>query len=156
MVTYGGKSMQVDELTLDLGQHVEVQGPIADVFNSVLYRFGEGNIGPDGKSLQLKIEPFAGGRWYRDRGEGVQHLWGHVQVIKSPTLLEISGPMFMSYPAINHLEIRLEETAGGTKVTLRHRAIGMIDPNHRTGVQQGWGLMLESVQADFSKSAASV
>jgi len=48
---------------------------------------------------------------------------GHVQVIKPPVLLELSGPMFMSYPALNHVEIRLDQVAGGTKVTLRHRAM---------------------------------
>src|SRR5688572_26665355 len=114
--------MQIEDMTLDLEQHIEIQGPIADVFRGVLYRFGEGNIGPDGKSLDLKLEEFAGGRWFRDRGQGIQHLWGHVQVIKAPTLLEISGPMFMSYPAMNHLSIKLEAVGDATKVTLRHRA----------------------------------
>lgn len=150
------KKMKIEDMTLDIAQHIEVKGPIAEVFRSVLHRFGEGNKGPDGKSLQMKLEEFAGGRWYRDRGEGVSHLWGHVQVIKPPTLLEISGPMFMSYPAINHLAIRLEEAAGVVKVSLHHRAIGMIDPDHRAGVKEGWGLMLDSVRADFSKSPAAV
>ncbi|MCE9599190.1 MAG: SRPBCC domain-containing protein [Spirochaetia bacterium] len=146
--------MKLDDMTLDIEQHIEVEGPIAEVFKSTLYRFGEGNKGPDGQSLEMKLEEFAGGRWFRDRANGAQHFWGHVQVLKAPVLLEISGPMFMSYPAINHLEIRLEETAGVTKVTLRHRAIGMIDPQHRTGLKHGWGLMLDAVKADFSKSAA--
>lgn len=149
-ITNGGKVMQVDDMILDLEQHIEVKGPIAEVFKSVLYRFGEGNMGPDGKSLQMKLEEFAGGRWFRDRGEGISHLWGHIQVIKPPTLIEISGPMFMSYPAINHLALRLEEINGLTKVTLRHRALGMIDPEHRSGVKEGWGMMLESVKTDFS------
>jgi len=147
--------MNIEEMTLDLQQHVEVDGPIDDVFKSVLHRFGEGNKRPDGESLEMKLEEFAGGRWFRDRGEGIQHLWGHVQVIKPPSLLELSGPMFMSYPAINHIEIKLEETDGVTKVTLRHRAIGMIDPQHREGLNQGWGIMLNSVKADFSKSSGT-
>ena len=41
-------------------------------------------------------------------------------------LLELSGPMFMSYPALNHIEVKLAEDGDGTRVTLRHRAIGMI------------------------------
>jgi hypothetical protein len=73
-----------------------------------------------------------------------------VQVIKPPVLLELSGPMFMSYPAINHIELRLEEIAGGTRLSLRHRAIGMIDAQHRAGVSTGWRHMLESVQKDCS------
>ena len=90
----------------------------------MLYRFGEGSTRPDGESLQMILEPWPGGRWFRDRGNGVGHLWGQVQANKPPTLLELSGPMFMSYPAVNHLEVRLDQIAGGTKVTLRRRAMG--------------------------------
>jgi len=71
-------------------------------------------------------------------------------VIKPPVLLELSGPMFMSYPALNHVEIRLDQVAGGTKVTLRHRAMGFLDPAHREGVAKGWGHYLASIGRDFS------
>jgi Activator of Hsp90 ATPase homolog 1-like protein len=147
--------MKLEDLTLDVEQHVDVLGTLDDVFKSVLYRFGEGNVRPDGEPLHLQIEPFAGGRWFRDRGEGVQHLWGHVQVIKPPVLLELSGPMFMSYPALNHIEIKLEQIADGTRVTLRHRAIGLLDPAHKEGVKTGWGYMLDAIKNDFVKSAGT-
>lgn len=147
--------MKIEDLTLDVEQHVDVQGSLDEVFKSVLYRFGEGNRRPDGESLQLQIEPFAGGRWFRDRGEGVQHLWGHVQAIKAPVLLELSGPMFMSYPAINHVEIKLDPIDDGTRVTLRHRAIGMIDPAHREGLSTGWKYMLDGVKGDFPQAAGT-
>ena len=142
--------MNVDEMMLDIEQHVEVKAAIGDVFRGALYRFGEGNTNPKGESMQMLLEQWPGGRWFRDRGNGVGHLWGHVQVIKPPVLLELSGPMFMSYPAINHLEIRLQEIAGGTRLSLRHRAIGLIDPQHRTGVATGWRQMIESIQKDCS------
>ena len=147
--------MKLEDITLDVEGHVDVQGGLEDVFKSVLYRFGEGNTGPNGEPLNLQIEPFAGGRWFRDRGEGIQHLWGHVQVIKPPVLLELSGPMFMSYPAINHLELKLEPIDDGTRVTLRHRALGLLDPAHKEGVTKGWQHFLDSVKNDFSKSAGS-
>src|ERR1044072_9949509 len=123
--------MQLEDMVLDVEQHIDVQGSIGDVFKSVLNRLGKGNSGPDGSSMQMQLEEFAGGRWFRDRGEGIQHLWVHVQVIKPPVLLELSGPMFMSYPALNHVEIKLDQAPGGTKVTLRHRAIGFLDETHR-------------------------
>ena len=144
--------MKIEDLTLDIEESVDINGAAADVFKTVLYRFGEGNVRPDGESLQLQIEPFAGGRWFRDRGEGVQHLWGHVQAIKPGELLELSGPMFMSYPALNHVEVKLTKIPDGTKVTLRHRVIGMIDPEHREGISTGWKGMLGLVEADFSKA----
>jgi uncharacterized protein YndB with AHSA1/START domain len=142
--------MKLEDLLLDIEQRVEVKAPIGEVFKGVLHRFGEGFTKPDGESLQLNLEPWPGGRWFRDRGNGIGHLWGHVQVIKPPVLLELSGPMLMSYPALNHLEIRLEEIAGGTIVRLRHRAIGMLDPAHRQGVGAGWQYCLDCLRKDFS------
>src|SRR3954454_17670913 len=126
--------MNVDEMMLDIEQHVEVKAAIGDVYRSVLHRFGEGNTNPKGESMQMVLEQWPGGRWFRDRGNGVGHLWGHVQVIKAPTLLELSGPMFMSYPALNHVEVKLAEIRGGTKIMLRHRALGFLDETHRQNI----------------------
>jgi len=142
--------MTLDELTLDLEQHVDIKADIGDVFKRVLYRFGEGSTRPDGETMNMILEQWPGGRWFRDRGNGIGHLWGHVQVIKPPVLLELSGPMFMSYPAINHVELKLDQIAGGTKLTLRHRAIGLLDPGHKQGVSTGWNHYLTSIQKDLS------
>ena len=140
--------MKLDEMTLDVNQNVEIKAAIGDVFRSMLHRFGEGFSNPKGEPLQMILEQWPGGRWFRDRGNGIGHLWGHVQVIKPPVLLELSGPMFMSYPALNHLEVKLEEMAGGTRLTLRHRAIGFIDPAHREGVGSGWQHVLNAIAED--------
>jgi len=144
--------MNIEDLTLDIEQSTKVKADIGDVFKGVLYRLGKGNARPDGESLNMTLEEWAGGRWFRDRGEGIQHLWGHLQVIKPPVLIELSGPMFMSYPALNHLEFKLDQIAGGTKVTLRHRAIGMIDPEHRENIGTGWKHLLEALNSDFAKA----
>jgi hypothetical protein len=142
--------MTLEDFTLDTTQSIDIHADIGDVFRSMLHRMGEGFAKPDGESLQMVLEQWPGGRWFRDRGNGVGHLWGHVQVIKAPVLLELSGPMFMSYPAINHLEIKLEQRPGGTHVDLRHRAIGMIDAEHRKGVSTGWNHLLAGVAQDCS------
>ncbi len=145
--------MNLEDMTIDVEQSVEMKADIGDVFKRTIYRFGEGNATPNGDSLNLVLEEWAGGRWFRDRGDGIQHLWGHVQVIKPPTLIELSGPLFMSYPALNHIEIKLEKVSAGTKVSLRHRALGMIDPEHRKGVSEGWQHMLDDIKCDFENSA---
>ena len=133
--------MTSEEMTLDTQQQIEVKAAIGDVFKAVLHRFGEGNTRPDGQ--------WPGGRWFRDLGNGTGHLWGHVQVVKAPVLLELSGPMFMSYPALNHVEVKLLEISGGTKVTLRHRALGFLDETHRQNIGAGWKYMLDSVSNHF-------
>jgi hypothetical protein len=142
--------MKFEELTLDVVQQIEVKRDIGDVFKAVLHRFGEGSTGPDGESMNMILEQWPGGRWFRDRGNGIGHLWGHVQVIKAPVLLELSGPMFMSYPALNHVEIKLEQVAGGAKVTLRHRAIGMLEETHRQNLGRGWKHYLDNIAKDCS------
>jgi hypothetical protein len=148
--------MKFEDMTLDLEQHVDVKAAIGDVYKGVLHRFGEGSTNPNGESMQMILEQWPGGRWFRDRGNGIGHLWGHVQTIKPPTLLELSGPMFMSYPAINHIEIRLNEIAGGARVSLRHRALGFLDPAHREGVSHGWQKILEELSKDFAPVPISI
>lgn len=155
LFTYLEVTMKIEDLTVDIDQSVEIKGALEDVFKSVLHRLGAGNTAPNGESLNLQIEPFAGGRWFRDRGEGVQHLWGHVQVIKPPVLLELSGPLFMSYPALNHIEVKLEPAGETIKVTLRHRAIGLLKQSHREGFVEGWKLMLDRVKNDFTQAQSA-
>ena len=142
--------MTLEDLTLDVEQHLDIKADIGDVFKRVLYRFGEGSTRPDGETMNMILEQWPGGRWFRDRGNGIGHLWGHVQVIKPPVLLELNGPMFMSYPAINHVEIKLDQVPGGTKLSLRHRAVGMLDPTHKQNVTIGWRHYLDNVQKDLS------
>ena len=44
-----------------------------------------------GKPLPMVLEPHPGGRWYRELGGDNGHLWGFVQSIKRPVLLENLG-----------------------------------------------------------------
>jgi hypothetical protein len=140
--------MKLEDLMLEIEQHIDVKATPEKTFAAVLHRLGKGNTKPDGESLELQIEAKPGGRWYRERGNGIGHLWGFVQVIKAPSLLELSGPMFMSYPAMNHVEVKVEPVDGGSRVSLRHRAIGMIDPQHRKGVVGGWTYILNGIKKD--------
>jgi uncharacterized protein YndB with AHSA1/START domain len=124
--------------TLEIRKEIEIAAPIEVTFEAVLDELGPEGQMPDGKPFPMKIEPWPGGRWYRDLGNNSGHLWGHVQVIKPPTLLEICGPMPMSYPALNHVQYRLKAEGGGTRLTVLHRAMGLILPEHRDGMPEGW------------------
>jgi hypothetical protein len=143
----------IENLTVDTIQSIDIKADIEEVFRSVLHRLGEGFANPQGELLQMQIEQWPGGRWFRDRGNGIGHLWGHVQVIKPPVLLELSGPLFMSYPALNHIEVKLDRRPEGTHVDLRHRALGFIDPAHRQGMTTGWKHVLDLIGADCSAHA---
>jgi len=137
---------EIDETirTLDFSKDQRIDASIEIVFETILEEMGPRNELP-GHPMPMKIETWPGGRWYRDLGNNAGHLWGYVQVIKPPTLLEICGPMFMSYPAAGHLVYRLKPDGKSTVLTLRHRALGMIPEETIIGVRSGWGQHLERI-----------
>jgi uncharacterized protein YndB with AHSA1/START domain len=124
--------------TLNVVKEIDIDAPIDIAWEAVLAEMGPESMMGEGNPFPMKLEAFPGGRWFRDLGEGVGHLWGHVQVIKPPKLLELTGPMFMSYPAMNHLQYRLTPTGDRTSLKLTHRAVGLIEKEHREGVNEGW------------------
>src|SRR5499427_1497665 len=101
-----------DKFLLHIQKEVSIAAPIATAWAAMLEEIGPGLTMADGTSMKLKLEAWPGGRYFRDLGNNSGHLWGHVQVIKPPTLLEIWGPLMMSYPAVNHLQYRLKADGG--------------------------------------------
>jgi uncharacterized protein YndB with AHSA1/START domain len=132
--------------TLEIRKEVTIKAPIKTAFQALLDELGPQSQMLDGKPMPLTLEAWPGGRWFRDLGDNSGHLWGHVQVIKAPTLLELWGPMAMSYPAINHIQYRLKAEGSGTVLTLLHRAVGLISLDHREGMPKGWGFKMERVR----------
>ncbi len=136
----------IEDLALNVTQEIHVRAPLEATFAALLEQLGPQNDTPDGKPMPLKIEPWPGGRWYRDLGDDNGHFWGHVQAIKQPTLLEITGPLFMSYPVVSNVQYRLSEVDGGTLIKFHHTALGLIQDDHRAGVGKGWTHINEGVR----------
>jgi Activator of Hsp90 ATPase homolog 1-like protein len=136
----------VESLTLNLTQEILVRASLDATFEALLEQIGPGNETPEGTPLPMTIEPRPGGRWFRDLGGDNGHLWGHVQAIKRPTLLEITGPLFMSYPVVSNVQYRLKEVNGGTLISFRHSALGFVPDDHREGLARGWAPLLERVR----------
>jgi uncharacterized protein YndB with AHSA1/START domain len=139
----------LEDLTLHIAQEMLVRAPIAVTFEALIEQMGPLNVRPDGSAFPMTFEAWPGGRWFRDLGNGDGHFWGHVQAIKRPTLLEIAGPLFMSYPAVSNVQYRLKEVEGGTLITFRHSALGLIQDDHRKGTALGWTRMFEALQRRF-------
>ena len=140
-----------DHYLLDIQKEIEVDAPPAVVFEAMLEQIGPSNQHPDGTKMPMKIEALPGGRWFRDLGNNAGHFWGHVQVIKPPILLEITGPMFMSYPVMSHVQYRLTEQGSGTHLSVLHRAMGDIAPEHRKNVHGGWEHILRKIKDRATK-----
>jgi len=139
-------SAKLNDLVLDIRQEIRGHAPLDVTFAALLEQLGPFNETADDRKMPMKIEAWPGGRWYRDLGDGNGHFWGNVQAIKRPTLLEISGPLFMSSPATNNLQYRLSEEKGVTLITFRHSAFGVILEEYREGVKKGWSHMHEQVR----------
>ncbi len=131
--------------TLSVSREIEIAAPIEIAFEARLEEIGPGGEMPGGKPFPMIVEPWPGGRWYRDLGDNAGHLWGHVQVIKPPTLLELSGPLFMSFPALNHVQYRLKADGEGTILQFLHRSMGPIPEEIRDNVGRGWDFRLERI-----------
>jgi hypothetical protein len=138
----------IEDLTLNIAQEIHVNASLSVTFDALLEQIGPRNETPEGTPLPMKIEPWPGGRWYRDLGDNNGHFWGHVQAIKRPTLLEITGPLFASYPFVSNLQYRLSQVDGGTLIAFHHIALGFIQDDHRSGVVKGWAWILERVRKD--------
>jgi hypothetical protein len=127
--------------TFTITEQITVRAPLEQSFQSLIAEMGRRNQTPDGTPLPMILEPHPGGRWYRDLGGDNGHLWGFVQSIKRPTLLEIWGPLFMSTAATSNLLYRLSETADGTLITFTHTLVGPFPEEHRSRMASGWNAL---------------
>jgi len=127
--------------TFTITEEIAVRASVEQTFASLLAQMGRLNEAPDGTPLPMMLEPYPGGRWFRDLGGDNGHLWGFVQSIKRPALLEIWGPLFMSTAATSNLLYRLEEVDGGSLITFTHTLVGPFPEDHRAQLGTGWGAL---------------
>jgi hypothetical protein len=136
----------IESLSLSVNEEIRVRASLDRTFKALLEQLGPYHETQDGTSMPMKLESWPGGRWFRDLGDGNGHFWGVVQAIKKPTLLEIAGPLFMSYPVANNVQYRLSEENGVTIIQFRHAGFGLITDGHRAGVVKGWAYIHENLR----------
>jgi uncharacterized protein YndB with AHSA1/START domain len=133
--------------TFTITEEIRVRASLEKTFASLLAEMGPHNQTTDGTPLQMVLEARPGGRWFRDLGGENGHLWGFVQSIKKPVLLEIWGPLFMSTAATSNLMYRLTEEDGGTLITFTHTVVGPFPEDHRPRLGAGWTALHARVRA---------
>ena len=142
-----------DDLVMNIEQTIEIKAAPEKVFEGLIKHLCNMEGEPGKPPLKLKLERKPGGRWFRDLGDDSGHLWGFVQSIKPPVLLEIFGPLMISNPVACHIIARLSPIAGGTKLVFKNEVFGPIPEEHkdhmREGMGQGWGQMLSAVKRDL-------
>ena len=142
----------IENLSLNITEEILVRSSLTATFAALLEEMGPANEGQNSAPMPMTLEAWPGGRWFRDLGDNNGHFWGHVQAIKRPTLLEITGPLMMSSAVVSNLQYRLTEADGGTLITFRHTAIGLIPDGHRDGLSQGWTNLFARVRRRLEKA----
>ncbi len=136
----------LDELTLDVSLETRVDASIDDTFTALLDELGPDNVGMGNAPMPMVLEARPGGRWYRDLGDENGHCWGMVQAIRRPTLLEISGPLMMSFAVSSNVQYRLKADGDVTVISFRHTALGLFPEGYRENLTLGWTAIAERVQ----------
>jgi hypothetical protein len=136
---------QLEVQMFDYSKEVTIVAPAEITWDALLAEIGPEGQMPDGKPYPFKFEPWPGGRWLRDLGNNTGHLWGFVQVIKPPKLLEIIGPCFISYPATQHIQYRLAPEGGSTRLTVTNRAFGYMPKGFMEPSSEGWEYGLKRI-----------
>jgi hypothetical protein len=136
-----------EQAALVISEEIHVDASLDATFASLLVQMGRQNETPEGKPLPMILEARPGGRWFRDLGGDNGHLWGFVQSIKRPVLLEIWGPLFISTGATSHLIYRLAESGEGTLITFRHSLVGPVPDEFRQHMAPGWSVLHQRVKA---------
>ncbi|MCI0630815.1 MAG: SRPBCC domain-containing protein [Phycisphaerales bacterium] len=139
-------TLQAEQQGVHIERTIDIKASPRAVWDALLDEVGPKSTGENGKPMNMKLEAWPGGRLYRDLGNNTGHLWGHVQVIKPPALLEIWGPLFMSFAAVNHVQYRITENGNGARLKLIHRAFGEIPAEYRDGMAEGWSEILENIR----------
>ncbi|MET0214538.1 MAG: SRPBCC domain-containing protein [Vicinamibacterales bacterium] len=127
--------------TFTITEEIRVCATLEQTFQSLMAHLGRLNETPEGMPLPMVLEAYPGGRWYRDLGGENGHLWGFVQSIKRPVLLEMWGPLFMSTAATSNLQYRLSETPDGTLIKFTHTLVGPFPEEHRSRLATGWTVL---------------
>ena len=133
---------------LQFEQEMVVKASPEKTFEGLLKHLCDLEGEPGKPRITLKLERKPGGRWFRDLGNDSGHLWGFVQSIKPPALIEIFGPLMLSYPVSCHLMARLSPVEGGTKVIFRNEVLGQVPDEFRDGMAEAWGQVLDATKAE--------
>ena len=141
-------------ITMDVAASITIDAPLDRTFRCFVERIGDWLLGyPSRENLDLKLEPYAGGRIYRDLPDGASIWWATVQIYKPNERLDFAGPLFVTAPSLSHVNVEFEtEPDGASRVTVHHRTIGET-PAHPELVETVWAWHLDEFGCVLSGSS---
>jgi len=91
------------------------------------------------------LEAQLGGRMYEDLGGGAGLVWYTVTGLVRGVELRLQGSISAEFggPAVTLVVIRLDDTEGGTRVTLTDCLVGAIDAAKVKAIEDGWKVLID-------------
>jgi DNA-binding transcriptional ArsR family regulator/uncharacterized protein YndB with AHSA1/START domain len=136
-----GKQMG-DMGSMEVEVEVTIEAPREQVFDALVNHVGDwwGHTVEDGKVV---LEPWVGGRFFEESGDGEGFFFGKVTALKAPELLRITGPYGMTGAVVGVAETRLRADGKRTVVEVTHRAWGDVDEAAQKSYSEGWRALYE-------------
>lgn len=141
---------ELQQSTIEISR--TVKKPRADVWRGLTAEIQEWwpkeyYIGPYEKiePLGIRLEARIGGLFAEDWGDGDGLVWGTVIACKKDTMILIAGDSTPQWggPNRGYSEYRLADEDGGTKVTFKHDAWGVVSESTSTSLEAGWELLMD-------------
>lgn len=133
-------------ISMDVSASVDLRAPRENVFRFYVNHIDRWLRGyPEGQGLDLIMEPYAGGRVYRDLPGGASVWWGTMQIYRPPERIDFAGPLFVDGPSLSHVRtdfLELDERT--TRVRVHHRTMGET-PAHPELAHSAWTFHLENL-----------
>jgi uncharacterized protein YndB with AHSA1/START domain len=86
---------------------------------------------------RVVVEPRVGGRFAQEWDNGGA-LFGHFTVWDPPQLIVLTGPLAMTRPVLNTVELHFADVPDGTQLEITHRAVGDLEADAREMYASGW------------------
>jgi uncharacterized protein YndB with AHSA1/START domain/DNA-binding transcriptional ArsR family regulator len=130
---------------------VDIAAPPARVFRALVGEIGrwwKTHFFDPKLATGMRLEPWPGGRMYEAwRGKDEGAFWGVVSEIEAPRRLELRGTMGLPGGVQGLVGIDLAAKKGGTRLALRHDAIGDIEADAGEMYAGGWSDLLDYLRA---------
>jgi uncharacterized protein YndB with AHSA1/START domain len=133
----------------------ELRAPLESVFAALINDISPWWGAPyllDAAARGMTLEPWPGGRLYESWSESARvakvegAIWARVAEIADDELITLIGPLGLDWPTNCELRLRLSRLDGaeadGTRLNLRHRALGRISTDQHENFEHGWGDLL--------------
>lgn len=136
-----GRAMSGEMASVHVEQEVEIAAPPEQVWAALTDEVEAwwGSPYLQGKASALVLEPWPGGVFREDWGEGQGALWGVASTVERRRRLEIQGAMGMTGAVVGVTRFGLDAIEDGwTRLRLSHKAFGHIDAETERNYGLGW------------------